>query len=96
MSLLGRRATPTDRRPIWALNTVLNIGRTADHAWPLDMPLPDAPPPAFPDLADVPGSFTDAGGDFLVVEQGHRLVAMGGIRPSDAGDGDGTGSTSLL
>ena len=85
MSLLVRQSTPTDRRPIWALNTIPNIGHTADPAWPLDMPLPNAPPPAFPDLADVPASFTDPGGDFLVVEQDHRLVAMGGIRPS--GDG---------
>lgn len=80
--MLVRRATVKDRPAVWALNGIPNIGASADPGWPVDMPLPDDPPPAFPDLADVPSSFTDAGGDFLVVELGDRLVGMGGIRPS--------------
>jgi ribosomal protein S18 acetylase RimI-like enzyme len=54
------------------------------------MPLPDRPPTAFPDLAEIPASFTRAGGDFLVVESDTRLLAMGGIRPT------GNGSAEVL
>jgi len=86
--MLVRRATPSDRRSIWALNAIPNIGETRDPNWPLDMALPDDPPAAFPDLADVPVSFTSAGGDFLVVESDSRLVAMGGIHPSGNGQAD--------
>lgn len=49
---------------------------------PIDLPVPDGPPPAFPDLADVEGSFVALGGDFLVAEDGGRVVGMGGYRPN--------------
>jgi N-acetylglutamate synthase-like GNAT family acetyltransferase len=77
-----RRPTAKDRRAVWALNSIPNIGKTGDPSWPLEMPLPDDPPAAFPDLADVPASFTDVGGEFLVVESRGRLVGMGGVRPT--------------
>lgn len=49
---------------------------------PLDLPLPETPPPAFPHLADIEKTFHGANGDFLVVEHEGHLVAMGGIRPN--------------
>lgn len=80
--MLVRRTTARDRRAIWGLNGIPNVGETGDPNWRLDLRLPDEPPAAFPDLAGVPASFTDAGGDFLVVELGGRVVGMGGIRPT--------------
>ena len=71
-----------DAHRVWALSTVPNIGRTAEPTAPLDLPLPEGPPPAFPNLADIEIAFHAAGGDFLVVEREGHLVAMGGIRPN--------------
>lgn len=67
---------------MWALNAIPNIGATGDDDCPLDLPPVTAPPAAFPDLASIPDSFTDAGGAFLVVDDGTRLVGMGGVRPT--------------
>jgi len=73
-----------DARRVWALSTVPNIGHTADPGMPLDLPQPDAPPPTFPYLADVEGSFRAVGGDFLVAERDGYLVGMGGVRPNSS------------
>ena len=72
----------TDAARVWALNSLPNVGETADPTVPLDLPLPAEPPPVFPYLADVERCFLDAGGEFLVVEHGTHLVGMGGIRPN--------------
>ncbi len=78
-----RPATAADRPAVWTLNAIPNVGATGDDTWPLDSPPPATAPAAFPDLATIPDSFTDAGGTFLVVvEDGHRIVGMGGIRPT--------------
>jgi ribosomal protein S18 acetylase RimI-like enzyme len=79
-----RRYEARDVRGIWALSTVPNVGHTADPTVPLDLPEPDGPPPAFPYLADVEGSFRAVGGDFLVAERDGYLVGMGGIRPNSS------------
>ena len=75
-----RPASPTDRSVIWALNAVPNVGATADPSFPLDLTRRAAAPLEFPDLADVPGSFLSAGGDFFVVEDEGRIVGMGGFK----------------
>ena len=77
-----RRFDASDRQRVWALSTIPNIGATADASAPLDLPLPDGPPDAFPRLADVEASFVRAGGDFLAVEEDGHLVGMGGIAPN--------------
>ncbi len=74
-----------DAPTVWALSTLPNIGATADPTVPLTLPPAPAPPAAFPDLADVPGSYLEPGGDFLVVERDGHLVGRGCIRP----DADG-------
>jgi ribosomal protein S18 acetylase RimI-like enzyme len=67
------------------LNNTPDIGRTADLTMPIDLPIPDGPPLAFPDLADVEVSFVQAGGDFIVVEEDHAIVGIGGFRPRPDG-----------
>jgi ribosomal protein S18 acetylase RimI-like enzyme len=84
-TVLVRRAVPSDRSRIWALNNIPNVGETADRDAPLDLPIPAAAPEAFLDLADVEVAFVRRGGDFIVVESDAHLVAMGGIRPSAPG-----------
>jgi N-acetylglutamate synthase-like GNAT family acetyltransferase len=79
-----RRFAVGDERRVWALNNIPNVGSTADASLPLDLPMPDGPPPEFPDLADIERTFIQAGGEFLVVEWDGHLVGMGGIRPNDA------------
>jgi ribosomal protein S18 acetylase RimI-like enzyme len=81
-----RRAIPADRPAIWALNDIPNIGATADPTYPLDLRPRDEPPQEFPDLAEVPDSFTTCGGGFYVVEADGRLVGMGGYKPGASGD----------
>jgi ribosomal protein S18 acetylase RimI-like enzyme len=49
--------------------------------FPIDLLIPDGPPRSFPDLADVEANFVQAGGDFIVVEEGSVIVGMGGFRP---------------
>ncbi len=83
--LVVRPVTADDRPVIWALNALPNVGATRDDDCPLDLPPAADPPTSFPDLATVPESFTDAGGEFLVVTDGPHLVGMGGLRPT--GDG---------
>ena len=81
-----RRARREDTPRLWALNDIPNIGRTADQTQPIHLPIPDGPPSAFPDLADVEANFVQAGGDFIVVGQDDAIVGMGGFRPRpDAG-----------
>lgn len=81
-----RPATAADRPAVWALNAIPNIGATGDDDWPLDLAPVDSPPPAFPDLATIPGSFADAGGAFLLVtDDDGRIVGMGGFRPTGPG-----------
>jgi ribosomal protein S18 acetylase RimI-like enzyme len=77
----ARRARGEDLPHLWALNNIPNIGATADSTMPIDLPIPDGPPPAFPDLAGVEANFVRAGGDFIVVEEGSAIVGMGGFRP---------------
>lgn len=81
----ARRARREDTPRLWALNNTPNIGRTADLTMPIDLPIPDGPPQAFPDLADVEASFVHAGGDFIVVEKDDAIVGMGGFRPRPDG-----------
>jgi ribosomal protein S18 acetylase RimI-like enzyme len=50
--------------------------------------LPAEEQPGFPDLADVPGCFLQAGGDFLIAEIDDHLVGMGGIRPNADGEAE--------
>ena len=79
--LTVRRARIEDTPRLWALNNLPNIGATADPTIPIDLLIPDGPPPAFPDLADVEVNFVHAGGDFIVVEEEFAIVGMGGFRP---------------
>jgi ribosomal protein S18 acetylase RimI-like enzyme len=81
--MIVRSAHPEDRRRIWALNDIPNIGETADSSLPLSLPVPDLPPAAFPDLHDVQHSFFGAGGEFVVAEVDGALVGMGGFRPRE-------------
>ncbi len=80
-----RRARREDTPRLWALNDIPNIGRTADQTQPIHLPIPDGPPSAFPDLADVEANFVQAGGDFIVVGQDDAIVGMGGFRPRTDG-----------
>jgi len=81
VTVVLRTAGAIDHRGLWALNGLTNVGHTADPTLPVRLPLPDGPPTAFPDLADVEASFLAAGGDFLVGVEGDAVVAMGGFRP---------------
>ena len=85
MVLVTRQAVTADGPRLWALNNLPNVGETADATVPLALPVPDAAPAEFPDLADVVTTCIGAGGDFAVVELDRHLVGMGGIKPS--GDG---------
>jgi ribosomal protein S18 acetylase RimI-like enzyme len=76
-----RTASASDSRSLWALNNLPNVGQTADPKVPLKLPLPSAPPEAFPDLVDVESTFIQRGGDFVVVEDNGFLVGMGGFKP---------------
>jgi len=80
--VLVRQAIPTDLPRIWALNNIPNVGETANLDAPLDLPVPDAAPESFPDLADIEATFLHSGGEFLVVESDSHLLAMGGFRPN--------------
>ena len=75
-----RQFVPSDAPRVWALNNIPNVGHTADPTAPPQLPTPAAPPREFPDLADIEGSYFDAGGDFLIGEVDGHIVAMGGIR----------------
>lgn len=66
--LVTRQAVGSDGPRLWALNNLPNVGETADASVPLTLPVPDATPASFPDLAHVVTSFMDVGGDFLVAE----------------------------
>lgn len=79
-----RQYEAEDRRPVWALNNIPNVGETADPAAPLGLPQPDGPPATFPLLADIERNFLAVGGEFFVVEDGGHLIGMGGIRPNTA------------
>jgi ribosomal protein S18 acetylase RimI-like enzyme len=79
--MIVRAAQPEDRRRIWALNDIPNVGETADRSVPLALPIPDGPPAVFLDLDDVQMSFVGAGGDFVVAELDGAVVGMGGFRP---------------
>jgi GNAT superfamily N-acetyltransferase len=79
--LVVRRASSFDSQRLWALNNLPNVGHTADAKVPLDLPPPQHPPEAFPDLADVESSFLAAGGEFVVVEEDGHLLGMGGFKP---------------
>lgn len=81
-----RRFVASDAGRLWALNNQPNVGETADPNLPLDLPIPAGPPPSFPFLADIQRHFLDAGGEFLVVEQGTNLIGMGGIRPNNTSE----------
>lgn len=83
-----RRFRDQDAPTVWTLNSLPNVGATADPTVPL--PLPPAPhaPPTHPDLADIQANFIDAGGDFLVADLDGHIVGMGGIRPSANGRAD--------
>jgi ribosomal protein S18 acetylase RimI-like enzyme len=78
-----RQARRADQPRLWALNSLPNIGSTGDPLLPIHPPVPHRQPPAFPDLADVEGSFIDRGGDFIVAEDGDQVVGMGGYRPNN-------------
>lgn len=79
-SVLIRPFHRGDAPTLWALNNLPNIGATADASAPLPLPPAADPPDDFPDLADIPGTFVEAGGAFLVAELDGNLVGMGGIR----------------
>lgn len=74
-----------DAPVLWTLSTLPNIGVTADPALPLALPAAAAAPPQFADLADIPATFTDVGGTFLVAEHEGHLVGTGGYRPVPGG-----------
>lgn len=78
-----RRFQPADTGRVWALSRIPNVGHTADPSAPLPLPPLHQPPAEFPWLADIAGSFLNAGGEFLVGHVDGDLVAMGGIRPTD-------------
>ncbi|WP_433200292.1 GNAT family N-acetyltransferase [Dactylosporangium sp. CS-047395] len=77
-----------DAPTLWTLNSLPNIGATADPTVPLPLPPTAQPPAGFPDLADIRRCFHDAGGDFLVAELDGHIVAMGGIRPNSHGQAE--------
>ena len=79
-----RRFEAGDTSQVWALNSLPNVGFTADPSLPLELSLPDEPPANFHDLADVEAAFIQVGGDFLVVEMGGSVVGMGGFRRTGA------------
>jgi ribosomal protein S18 acetylase RimI-like enzyme len=78
-----RRATNVDGPRLWALNGIINIGETADPSAPLELPVPEGPPVAFPDLADVDAAFVARKGEFVVVETKGSIVGMGGFWPNN-------------
>jgi ribosomal protein S18 acetylase RimI-like enzyme len=82
-----RRYRPADRPTVWALNHIPFKGNSADPEAPLDLPLVDGPG-HFDDLTDPLAGFVDAGGDFLVVEEAGRVMAMGGIRGNHRGQAE--------
>ena len=83
-----RKFRNDDAPVLWTLSTLPNIGSTADPHMPLILPAAAAAPPQFPDLADVDGTFTQAGGAFLVAEHDGRLIGMGGFRPNASGQAE--------
>jgi ribosomal protein S18 acetylase RimI-like enzyme len=83
-----RQFEPADAPVIWTLSSLPNVGETADTSVPLPLPAASGPPRNFPDLADVPKSFIDAGGAFLVVDLDGHLAAMGGFRPNGKGQAE--------
>jgi ribosomal protein S18 acetylase RimI-like enzyme len=96
--LIVRRARDEDAATLWALNALPNIGATADPTVPLPVVPATAPPAGFPDLADVPGSFLRAGGDFLVVELTDDVGGddVGSDRDGSDGDGRGTDGSGIV
>jgi GNAT superfamily N-acetyltransferase len=86
--VMTRKFCNDDAPVLWTLSTLPNIGYTADPHMPLRLPPAAAAPPQFPDLADVDGAFTQAGGAFLVAEHDGHLVGMGGFRPNAAGQAE--------
>jgi ribosomal protein S18 acetylase RimI-like enzyme len=70
-----------DAPTLWTLNSLPNIGATADFSVPLPLPPAIAPPDEFPDLADIGRNFTT----FLVVELDGHLAGMGGLRVGGEG-----------
>lgn len=64
-----RRYEPRDREAVWTLHrTALREAGSN----PEDVPDND-------DIRDIEGNYLDAGGEFLVVESGDAVVAMGGL-----------------
>lgn len=82
-----RRYQPADRPTVWSLSQLPHLGETADPTAPLDLPLRNDPG-SFDDLYDIEASFMHCGGDFLVLEMGSRVVAMGGIIPNEQGQAE--------
>ena len=80
--MIVRSYQPRDRRRLWALDALPNIGETADPSLPLALPEPSSPG-AFADLSDVPTNFDE----FVVVELDGHVVGMGGLRLSAGASG---------
>ena len=70
--LTVRRYRPSDRDRVLALHeaAMRDVGAYVKDA-------PES------DLADIPGTYLDSGGEFLVGTHEERLVAMGAFRPAD-------------
>src|SRR5690348_11968866 len=85
MAFALRLFEPPDGPALWALNALPNVGHTADLSVPPDLPRPDVPPAAFPDLADVEAVCIAVGGQFVVAELEGHLVGMAGCKPTATG-----------
>lgn len=83
-----RRFHPSDAPTLWTLNSLPNVGATADAAVPLPLPESKSPPPEFPDLENIEETFIRAGGDFYVARLHGHIVGMGGIRANARGQAE--------
>lgn len=77
-----RRADAADASRLCALNSLPNVGYTADPNLPLDAPRSAGGPGSFSDLSDVAATFFGIGGEFLVAEHDGYVVGMGGYKPT--------------
>ncbi len=80
-----RQYRRSDDPEVWALASLASPSTTDP---PLPLPAATTPPPEFPELADISGTFLHPGGDFLVAELDGDVVGTIGLRRSEHGGAD--------